>query len=59
MTKNPELIRERIQTINRAIGQLNRHRLWRLDRIEKLEQERRELIAALPEMIRQQQMIWG
>ena len=59
MTRNPELARERIQTINRTIGQLNRHRLWRQERIEKLEQEKRELITGLPEMVRQQQLIWG
>ncbi len=59
MTKNPELARERIRTINRAIGQLNRHRLWRLERIEVLEQEKRNLLAAMPEMVRQQQLIWG
>jgi len=59
MTKNPELAKERIQTINRALGQLRRWRLWRQERIEELEQERRELTAALPEMVRRQQMIWG
>lgn len=59
MTRNPELARERIQTINRAIGQLNRHLLWRMERIEKLAQEKRELVAALPEMVRQQRILWG
>jgi len=59
MTRNPELARERIQTINRAIGQLSRNRLWRYERIEALEQEKRELVAALPRLLRQQQLIWG
>lgn len=62
MTKNPELAKERIQTINRALGQLRRWRHLpssRQERIEELEQERRELTAALPEMVRRQQMIWG
>jgi len=59
MTRNPELAQERIHTINRAISQLNRHRLWRYERIEALEQEKRELVAALPRLLRQQQLIWG
>ena len=59
MTKNPQIAQERIHTINRAIGQLSRNRLWRYERIEALEQEKRELVAALPRLLRQQQLIWG
>jgi len=61
--KNAYEMNQRINTINRSLGQLRRYFIWNLDRITVLEREREDISRELPAIEESErlarELIWG